>query len=91
MLVSRHDVYRAIDTERTYQDKGLGNAQRHENMPPALTVGEGILCMEECLAHARTAWYGPTGGTDCLPFIRKVAALGVQMMERYGAPERKPG
>ena len=34
-------------------------------------------------------WYRPTGGVDCLPYIRKVSALGVQCMENYGAPRRE--
>ena len=87
----RADVYAVIDGEREYQDAQKGNAKRHEGQPP-MTPGEHLLCMEKCLADARDAWYKPDGGTNCLPYIRKVVALGVQCMERYGAPrrERKP-
>lgn len=86
-MATRQEAYGAIDTERDYQDAQRGNSQRHDGMPP-MTPGELILCMEKCLADARAAWYAPDGGTGCLPHIRKVAALGVQAMERYGAPPR---
>lgn len=87
MKVSRQEVYNVIDGERHYQDAQQGNAKRHENQPP-MTPGEMILCMEECLQQARKAWYKPDGGANCLPFIRKVAALGIQCLERHGAPKR---
>lgn len=87
MSASRSEVYSAIDSEREYQDAQSGNAKRHENQPP-MTPGELILCMEKCLADARNIWYTPEGGVACLPFIRKVAGLAVQTMERYGAPPR---
>lgn len=87
LRTERNYVYSVIDGERDYQDAGRGNAQRHEGMPE-MTPGEFILCMEKCLADARNAWYTPNGGTACLPFVRKVAALAVQCMEINGAPRR---
>ena len=88
MKIDRNEVYAAIDSERDYQDAGKGNANRHADAPDRLLPGEIILCMEKCLNDARNAWYTPTGGVDCLPFIRKVAGLAVQAMENYGAPKR---
>lgn len=88
MKTSRADVYAAVDSERDYQDAGRGNAKRHDNAKPEMTPGEYILCMEKCLSDAREAWYHPDGGANCLPFIRKVTALGVSAMELYGAPLR---
>lgn len=87
-MSARWEAYDAIDSERDYQDKQRGNAKRHDGQPP-MTPGELILCMEKCLADAREAWYKPDGGAGCLPHIRKVAALGVQCMERFGAPVRE--
>lgn len=86
---TREQVYNAIDSERAYQDAGMGNANRHANAPDRLLPGEIILCMEKCLADARAAWYAPDGRTACLPHLRKVAALGVQVLENYGAPRRE--
>jgi hypothetical protein len=86
--VGREGAYAAIDSERAYQDAGRGNAQRHEGSSPKLMPGEVILCIEKCLHDAREAWYKPNGGKECLPYLRKVAALAVQAMENYGAPLR---
>jgi len=86
-MPTRDAVYRAINTERAYQDAQRGNAKRHEGQP-AMTPGEYILCMEKCLADAREAWYKPNGGEACMEHIRKVSALGVAAMERYSAPLR---
>lgn len=86
-MASRQEVYAALDSERAYQDAGKGNALRHEGMP-AMTPGEYLLCMEKCLSDARTVWYAPDGGNKCLEHVRKVAALGVAVMELYGAPKR---
>ena len=85
--MDRIEVYKVVDGERDYQDAQTGNAKRHKDQPP-MTPGELILCMEKCLSDARNAWYTPNGGVECLPFIRKVTALGVQTMERWGAPKR---
>lgn len=93
MKATRDFVYSVVDGERNYQDAGRGNAKRHEGdavkgVQRPLTPGEYILCMEKCLNDARDAWYKPGGGTDCLPFVRKVAALSVACMEHHGAPPR---
>lgn len=82
-------AYRAVETERDYQDQQRGNAKRHAGQP-AMTPGEYILCMEKCLADAREAWYKPDGGHACLDHLRKVAALGVGCMELHGSPMREP-
>ncbi len=87
VMLRRNEVFDAIHSERAYQDAGKGNALRHENMP-AMTPGEYILCMERCLNAARETWYRPDGGVKCLEDVRKVTALGVAMMELYGAPQR---
>ncbi len=86
--VSRQEVYAAVDSERDYQDAGRGNAKRHEGEAKELRPGEFIFCMERCLNRARETWYHPDGGEKCLDDIRKVTALGVSMMELYGAPPR---
>lgn len=82
-------VYAVIDGERDYQDAQSGNAKRHAGAPPKLSPGEVILCAEKCLADARDAWYRPDGAHECLPYLRKVAALAVQALENYSAPARE--
>jgi hypothetical protein len=87
-MATRQEVYSAIDGERAYQDAGKGNAQRHDGMPE-MTPGEILLCMEKLMNDAREVWYSPDGGVNCLPYVRKVTAMGVKLMEHYGAPRRE--
>lgn len=87
MKITRNEVYAIVDSERDYQTDQQGNAKRHEGQSP-MTPGELILCMEKCLNDARNIWYTPDGGVNCLEYVRKVTALGVQCMERFGAPYR---
>lgn len=91
-MVNRTDVYRAIDSERDYQDAQRGNAARHEGMSDRAQMhpAELILYMRKCLRDAENEVYkGDSGAKDCLPFVRKVAGLAVLCMELHGAPLRK--
>lgn len=90
----RNKIYDVIDGERDYQDAGKGNAAPHpegkRSASDGLSLGEGILCMERILDEARAAWYkGPEGQTLAMPFIRKTAAVAVQLMEHFGAVPRE--
>lgn len=88
---SRDAVYAIVDGERDYQNNGEGNAA-----PPAdsglvanpLSLGEGILCLEEILRKARTEWYKPDGRVPAMPYIRKAAGVAIQLLENFGAPAR---
>jgi hypothetical protein len=88
-MATRKEVYDAIDTERDYQDKGLGNAET--DRPGILPVGEGILLLEEYANKARVAWSGPhpSGREEALRIIRKVAAIAVRTLEDHGVEKRK--
>jgi hypothetical protein len=85
---TQHAALVALASERHYQNRGLGNARRHEGARPILSVGEIILAMEKCLADARATWYRPDGATAALDDLRKVTALGFQALENHGAPTR---
>jgi hypothetical protein len=90
----RADVYKAIDGERTYQDKweDADSRGKHE-------TGAFILFMEHYLKEARRLESTLENGGNCnwkvngkegsLDFVRKVTALGVACMEQNGAPERE--
>lgn len=85
--VDRHAVYEAIDGERAYQDAGRGNAFRTTQPgteTEELTLGEGLLCIEELLRKARTCWYTPNGNVATLDQLRKLTAVAVQLQENYG-------
>lgn len=83
---SRRDVYKALDSERAYQNEKWGDRSH--------SVTEYILYMEHYLEEARK--HASTKDqsihihhNDTLDFIRKVTALGVVAMEQNGAPHRE--
>lgn len=93
MKVKRNEVYKAIDSERAYQDgqwpqgEWDGTGQQPSN---PLTIGEFLLLAEEYCQRARDAWSKekkPEGNT--LEIIRKIAGIVVNCMEQHGAPQRK--
>jgi hypothetical protein len=89
--LTHEEVYDIIDGERWYQDSFLGNARREgqfEGTP--LTPGEILCCMQKILNDTRDEWYKPGGTVGAQDGVRKIAALAVQYMERYGAKPRLP-
>lgn len=91
MTASRYEVYEALNSERDYQDDrwrnhvGLDRMHAHAT---DRTLDEFILYMEEYLKMARShSVHGQEG--KGLEMVRKVTALGVGCMERWGAPQRE--
>ena len=89
-MVPRDAVYRALDSERDYQDAKRGNSARTD-LDDNRDLGSMILLTEEYLAKARTAFSGPhpAGQMAAVEQLRKVGALVVLTMEYHGAPLRK--
>lgn len=88
-MTPRADVYRAIDSERDYQDSRWNPATTPTK--GLHTVSEWILYMEQYLHEARrlvSTQADPKASNDALEFIRKVAGMGVACMEQNGAPQR---
>lgn len=85
----RAAAFDAINSERDYQDAGLGNARRHAGAAE-LTIGEHLLIIKKLLADAEAAWYSPDGLPDSLNHVRKIGGVAVRCMEMHGAPLRKP-
>ena len=90
----REDVYKAIDSEREYQDRRWGNTMSGDRVPGCheqggdRTVDEFILYIagytNDLVENA-----SHFADTDVkLDIIRKVTALGVAAMEQHGAPLR---
>lgn len=88
-MATRKEVYEAIDGERDYQDAMAGNSARAK-IEDNRDQGSLILLMEHYLNKVRTAHAGPNslGNPAVFTEIRKVVALGVMAMEKYGAPKR---
>ncbi len=87
---TRSEVYRAIDTERDFQDTFVLPERRY---CATHTLGEFILMIGQYADQARQKWthHGDMrdGHPESLHEIRKVAALAVRCMEQHGAPERR--
>jgi hypothetical protein len=89
--MTRQEVYALINGERAYQDS-LG-ADRKRDVGPTITLtqAEFFTLMHVYLAKAETAWTNNPGEyvEDAQAHVRKIAAMCVQSMEKYGAPPRK--
>ena len=89
-MATREEVYKAIDSEREFQEKLWNNLNKEINNPSSF-----ILWMEEYISKARTlaSTTDERNGTEecrkIMDVIRKVTALGVACMEINGAPHRK--
>lgn len=86
-MATRDAVYRAIDSERDYQDNlwpGRGKGE-----PNYLTVGEFVLLLEAYIHKARAEWTVESKPEmNTLDIVRKVAGIAVNCMEQHGAPMR---
>lgn len=85
MKVKREDVYKAIDSEREYQENlGAGRTDGRTH-----TVGEFLVMLQRYVDHAFAAWTDNAGDQAALNQVRKVAGIAVNCMEKHGAPHRK--
>ena len=88
-MVSRSEVYAAIDGEREYQDK---------RWTEGTTASRGIHSLEEWFAyigdyvneaeHILARENKQDADPKALGIMRKVTAMGVCAMEQHGAPSR---
>lgn len=81
--MDRQGVYRAIDTERDFQDRKWGTIEQHSH-----EVGGWLTIMRKLLADAESAWAGSPGDGEALREIRKVVAVGVACCEQHGVENR---
>jgi hypothetical protein len=93
--MDRLEVYKAIDTEREYQNerwKGTKSSHQPSNAPNAMerTIDEFALYV----ARYTNQLVDICGSTDYpeqkLDIFRKIAALCVACGEEHGMPSRKP-
>lgn len=82
MSAKRQEVFNALEGERHYQLRKWGNLDERNS------VGDFLVYMQRELNKARDAYYGPDAPNGALDGIRKVTAVGVAAMERFGAPQR---
>jgi hypothetical protein len=78
-MMQRQDVLTAVNGERAYQCQQWGATDESNN------VGDFVLYMQRELEKARDAYIAPTFSVDeAMAGIRKVTALGVAAMEKFG-------
>lgn len=86
----RTEVYKAIDSEREYQDSRWNpetttNGGRH-------SLEEWFTYMEDYIReaqHVLSRFNAQTAQKGALDIMRKVTTLGVAAMEQHGAPLRR--
>jgi hypothetical protein len=89
-MTARSEVYKAIDTERDYQDAKWGpteSAGLHSITEFLVFIRDYT---EEAL-HIESRESMRTADPKALEIMRKVAGLAVACMEQHGAPERYNG
>jgi hypothetical protein len=88
-MLNREEVYKALDSERDYQD--LRWNEKTTSTKGKHSVAEFVLFMEDYLAEARKFLSRnpePEASELALANVRKIAAMGVACMEQNGAPMR---
>ncbi len=85
----RGPVYDAIDTERDYQDI-MTNNPTVTDMIENFRIGDALSAMQVNLAKAHAVWYADSAPyQNTMTYLRKIAAICVNMGEQYGMPERE--
>lgn len=85
--LSRKEVYKAIDSERNYQD--TLSSTRTDRPDGQHSVGEFLVLLKEYTDRALQAWTDNPGDAAALDVLRKVAGIAVRCMEQHGAPLRR--
>lgn len=79
--MNRTEVYALIDGERDYQNS------RWSNLDKRNSVGDFLAYMRRYLNNAFDE-INPSNNAKSLGNIRKLTAIGVAAMEKFGAPNR---
>lgn len=97
-MPTREEVYEAINSERDYQDKELGNTGSSGNPGNGERTIDEFICYINALANEvqgltilrndPNSTFNLNEGFIKLGRIRKIAALCVQCMEQHGAHKR---
>jgi hypothetical protein len=86
--MERKEVYKAIDSEREYQDL-MTKKEDRPDMIEDLHLGDTLTAMQYNLDKAKEAWYkNAKPHSTAMEYVRKVCGLGVQIGEKQGMPQR---
>lgn len=78
----RQDVYKAIDSERDYQNNKWGDLDSKNSL------GDFLIYMEKALHNAKHSYFGQGTENISLHNVRQVVAIAVAAMEKFGVPSR---
>ena len=86
-MATRQECYKAIDSERAYQNDLWGDGYDLEHRRPE----EWLVYIDVYLNKAKVAITSIKDNTaipETIHIIRKITALGIAAMEQLGAPRR---
>ena len=86
--MKREEVYKRIDSERDFQEsmKPVGDHHIVEDFP----LAAGMEAIRYNMEKANAAWYNEQAPyPNAMEYMRKVAAIAVQMGEQYGMKFRE--
>ena len=88
--LNRQEVYAIIDGERDYQDSLGADRKRDPGPNISLSQAEFFTLMRVYLSKAETSWALSPGEyvEEAQAQVRKIGAMCVQSMEKYGSPKR---
>jgi hypothetical protein len=85
--MERSEVYKAIDTERDYQEAGLKKEDSH--IVEEFDISHGLNAIQYNLDKARELWYnGHEPHEETMDMLRKIAGICVNLGEKKGMPKR---
>jgi len=87
--MNRSVVYKAIDSERDYQDSFIEkDPTRHDASLPDHSVGDYIVMLTTYVREAQENWTRNGGVEKAQDSIRKIAGIAVHCMEDHGVQPR---
>jgi hypothetical protein len=81
---TRESVYRAVDTERAYQDRLPPDRTELDPNDRKRTVGESLTMLRHYMRMAEHDWTVTAGDEKALHQVRKIVAICVRCMEEQG-------
>lgn len=86
--MKREDVYKSLDTEREYQERGKKNTSSH--IVEDFNLGDAGFAMQKLLGELSNTWYSEQAPyPKSMDLIRKIGGICVAMGEKYEMPERR--
>lgn len=88
-MPTREEVYKAIDSERTYQEVRWSPAVTNTGHKHSILEWLAYIrdYAEEAM-HIESRKATPEADKECIHILRKIGALAVVAMEQHGAPHR---